>query len=136
MVTSTVKLIGQIPGICGLFGGTCGNPPTLSGAPHALGVWAGTIACRSTDAAREGVDMPDLAALLLRRSIGSLGPSRDCCSECRRTPLIGERLYELDSGRMLCELCFVALPEERRTSVRSERVHVSERRLAVVPKAA
>jgi hypothetical protein len=80
--------------------------------------------------------MPDLAALLLRRSVGALGPARDCCGECRRTPLPGERLHELDSGRLLCELCFGALPEERRLAVRSERVHASERRLAVVPRAA
>jgi hypothetical protein len=80
--------------------------------------------------------MPELAPLLMRRSIGALRPSRDCCGECRRTPLAGERLHELDSGRVLCELCFTALPEERRRAVRSERVHASERRLAVVPKAA
>jgi hypothetical protein len=80
--------------------------------------------------------MPDLAALLMRRSIGSLSSAGDCCAKCRRTPLAGERLHELDSGRVLCELCFAALPEERRRAVRSERVHASERRLAVVPKAA
>lgn len=80
--------------------------------------------------------MPDLAAMLLRRSIGSLRASQDSCGECRRTPVAGERLHELDSGRVLCELCFGALPEERRLAVRSERVHAGERRLAVVPKAA
>jgi hypothetical protein len=80
--------------------------------------------------------MPDLAGMLLRRSIGALGTSRDSCGECRRTPLAGERLHELNSGRVLCELCFAALPEERRLAVRSERVHAGERRLAVVPKAA
>jgi hypothetical protein len=80
--------------------------------------------------------MPDLAGMLLRRSLGSLGPSLDSCAECRRTPLAGERLHELDSGRLLCELCFGALPEERRLAVRSERVHAGERRLAVARKAA
>jgi hypothetical protein len=80
--------------------------------------------------------MPELAAMLLRRSIGALSPSCDSCGECRRTPLAGERLHELDSGRVLCELCFGALPEERRLAVRSERVHAGERRLAVAPKAA
>jgi hypothetical protein len=80
--------------------------------------------------------MPDLAAMLLRRSIGSLSASHDSCGECRRTPLAGERLHELDSGRVLCELCFGALPDESRRAVRSERVHAGERRLAVVPKAA
>jgi hypothetical protein len=79
--------------------------------------------------------MPDLAAMLMRRSIGALAPS-DQCHECRRTPLAGERLHELGSGQRLCELCFGALPDESRRAVRSERVHASERRLAVVPKAA
>jgi len=80
--------------------------------------------------------MPDLAALLLRSSIGSLRSAHDSCGKCRRTPVAGERLHELDSGRLLCELCFGALPEERRLAVRSRRVHADERRLAVVPKAA
>lgn len=80
--------------------------------------------------------MPDLAGLLLRRSLGSLRPARDSCAKCRRTPLAGERLHELDSGRLLCDLCFAELPEERRLAVRSERVHAGERRLAVVPRAA
>ena len=80
--------------------------------------------------------MPELAAMLLRSSIGALRSSGDTCAECRRTPLAGERMHELDSGRVLCELCFGALPEERRLAVRSERVHAGERRLAVVPKAA
>jgi hypothetical protein len=80
--------------------------------------------------------MPDLAGHLLRRSLGAPAPAEDRCGDCLRTPLVGERLHELDSGRVLCELCFGALPEERRLAVRSERVHVSGRRLAVVPKAA
>lgn len=80
--------------------------------------------------------MPDLAALMMHRSIGSLRPSRDTCGKCGRTPLAGELLHELDSGRLLCDLCFAALPEGRRRAVRSERVHVGERKLAVVPRAA
>jgi hypothetical protein len=80
--------------------------------------------------------MPDLAAFMMHTSIGSLPPARDSCAKCRRTPLTGETLHELDSGRLLCDLCFAALPEARRRAVRSERVHVGERRLAVVPKAA
>jgi hypothetical protein len=80
--------------------------------------------------------MPDLAALMMRRSIGSLGPSRDTCQKCRRTPLAGEMLHELDTGRLMCELCYAALPEGRRRAVRSERVHVGEHGLAVAPKAA
>jgi len=80
--------------------------------------------------------VPDLSAILMRNSLGSLPPSGDRCGECRRTPLAGERLHELDSGRLLCELCFGALPEERRLAVRTERVSASERRLATAPRAA
>jgi hypothetical protein len=80
--------------------------------------------------------MPDLAAMLVRSSIGTLPTNAVSCASCRRTPLPGEGLHELDSGRSLCDLCFADLPEERRVAVRSVRVHASERRLAVVPRAA
>jgi hypothetical protein len=80
--------------------------------------------------------MPDLASILVRSSIGALLPSAAACGDCHRTPLAGERMHELDGGRTLCDLCFAGLPEERRVAVRTERVHVSERRLAVVPRAA
>jgi hypothetical protein len=80
--------------------------------------------------------MPDLGSMLLRQSLGSLGSGGSSCSSCERTPLAGERLHELDSGPVLCDLCFGALPEEHRLAVRSQRVGASERPLAVVPKAA
>ena len=80
--------------------------------------------------------MPDLAALLVRSSIGTLAPSAASCGDCRRTPLAGECVHELDGGRTLCDLCFAGLPEEHRSAVRTERVHASERRLAVVRRAA
>jgi hypothetical protein len=80
--------------------------------------------------------MPDLAAFLVRSSIGTLASTDVPCGGCRRTPLPGERLHELDGGRVLCDLCFAELPEERRLAVRTERVHASERRLAVVRRAA
>ena len=80
--------------------------------------------------------MPDLASLLVRSSIGTLPPSTACCGQCRHTPLPGEHVHELDGGRILCALCFADLPEDRRFAVRSERVRVTERRLAVVRRAA
>lgn len=76
--------------------------------------------------------MPDLSALLLRKSVGSLKSNQERCGHCDRTPLAGERLHEMDGGRMLCDLCLMALPENDRHTVRSERVRASERRLAVV----
>ncbi|HZN90713.1 MAG TPA: hypothetical protein VFB44_17165 [Thermoleophilaceae bacterium] len=80
--------------------------------------------------------MPDLSALLMRRSVGALASSGGRCAECRRMPLAGEHLLELDSGRTLCELCFARLPDERRHAVRSERIHASDRPLSVVRRAA
>lgn len=80
--------------------------------------------------------MPDLSAMLIRRFVGNSESHPDRCGDCKRTPLPGERLSELESGTRLCDLCFAALPSERRLAVHSERVHASERRLAVVPKAA
>ena len=80
--------------------------------------------------------MPDLGSMLLRRSLGSLAGGGSACSSCERTPLAGEQLHELDSGTLLCDLCFGALPDGQRLAVRSQRVGASERPLAVVPKAA
>lgn len=74
--------------------------------------------------------------MLVRSSIGTLAPTDASCSGCHRTPLPGERVHELAGGRNLCDLCFASLPEEHRLAVRTERVHASERRLAVVPRAA
>lgn len=41
-----------------------------------------------------------------------------------------------EAERLLCALCLADLPEAERAPLRSERVHVGERRIAVVPKAA
>ena len=80
--------------------------------------------------------MPDLAAILLRKSARSLDSGRKRCAGCRRTPLVGERLHEMDTGRVLCDLCLSALPEKDRRAVKSELVHASERHLSVAPRAA
>lgn len=80
--------------------------------------------------------MPDLTTQMLHRSIGELQPATTHCGVCRRTPLPGERMHELEEGRLLCDLCFGALPDESRHAVESRRVGASERRLAVAPKAA
>jgi hypothetical protein len=80
--------------------------------------------------------MPDLAAMLVRSSIGTLAQADASCAECRRTPLAGERTHELEGGPVLCDLCFAGLPDDRRRAVRTQRVHASERRLDVVRRAA
>jgi hypothetical protein len=47
-----------------------------------------------------------LERLLLRRGVGALVADRHRCTDCGRTPLVGERvhLYERDKG-IVCELC-------------------------------
>jgi len=80
--------------------------------------------------------MPDIAATLLRKSARSLDSGRRRCAVCRRVPLVGERLHELEAGEMLCELCVVALPEADCQAIRIERVHAGDRALAVARKAA
>jgi len=78
----------------------------------------------------------ELASIILRRSIGALGHSRSSCASCRRTPVAGELMHVFESERLLCSLCLAHLPEGERAPLRSERVHVGERRIAVIPKAA
>ena len=79
--------------------------------------------------------MPDMSSFLIRVSMGA-PIEAPTCSDCGRTPLAGERIHRLESGSRLCELCFGALPEDRRVAVRSDRVRANERALAVVPRAA
>lgn len=56
-------------------------------------------------------DAARLERQLLRRSVGVLTAERDRCEDCRRTPLIGERLYRFAGGRPVCELCRALRPE-------------------------
>jgi hypothetical protein len=49
--------------------------------------------------------MEELELALLRRSVDELSAGRERCGRCRRTPLIGERVYSYSSGAILCELC-------------------------------
>ena len=78
----------------------------------------------------------EIASILLRNSLGSLRSERVPCSRCRRTPLTGELMHVLESGRQVCSLCVARLSARDGEPVRSERVHTGERRLAVVPRAA
>ena len=80
--------------------------------------------------------MPQLSGFFLRRGADSTAHDRSSCAGCRRTPLVGERLHEMPTGRLLCELCVAELPEDRREPVRTELVHAGERHVAVAPRAA
>jgi hypothetical protein len=55
-------------------------------------------------------DNDHLERELLRRGVGALAADRHRCVDCRRTPLIGERVYHYD-GRPVCELCRVLRPD-------------------------
>jgi hypothetical protein len=77
----------------------------------------------------------DLASIL-RLKARRRDDDRTRCSACNRVPLAGELMHELESHRVVCHLCLVELPESKRATVASQRVHASERPLAVVPRAA
>lgn len=73
---------------------------------------------------------------ILRLKARARDGERARCSSCTRHPLAGELLHELENHRMICQLCLSELPEAKRATIGSERVHVAERPLAVVPRAA
>jgi len=50
-------------------------------------------------------EMAKLELALLRRGVDERDAGRECCSRCRRSPLIGERVYLYERDRVLCELC-------------------------------
>jgi hypothetical protein len=78
----------------------------------------------------------DLAAILRMKATRSHGSHDHRCSSCRRVPLAGELLHELSSHRRVCQLCLSELPESKRQTIASERMHASDRPLAVAPRAA
>jgi hypothetical protein len=47
----------------------------------------------------------ELELALLRRGIDERSAESEHCGRCRRSPLIGERVYMYDSGLVVCELC-------------------------------
>jgi hypothetical protein len=67
--------------------------------------------------------MPDLELALLRRGVDELVAGREQCDRCRRTPLMGERMYSYTSGALLCELCRAA---HRDAPIASHLVHGPE----------
>lgn len=77
--------------------------------------------------------MPEMASIIIRRCTESLRSSEVRCAKCKRTPLAGEELHEMDTGDVLCDLCLAVVPPEDRRAVRSDRVHANERPLPVAP---
>lgn len=78
----------------------------------------------------------DLAQMWVRKSVRALSGAHCDCDKCRRSLLSGELLHEFEGGRRVCSLCLAQMPEHRRTPVRSERVHASERHLPVAARPA
>jgi hypothetical protein len=72
---------------------------------------------------------PTLELELLRRGVGDRTRSGRRCADCRRTPLIGERVYHYEGGKMRCELC---RPLRREQPVSSDLVHGPEHGHGVV----
>jgi hypothetical protein len=77
----------------------------------------------------------DISAEIQLHSLRA-GHSAACCSGCERRLLPGELLHVYESGQTLCTLCRDRLPEDKRSPLRSERIHATSARLAVVPRAA
>ena len=46
-----------------------------------------------------------LQLALVRRAVEDCDAARERCGGCRRTPLIGERIYAGPDGAVYCELC-------------------------------
>ena len=78
----------------------------------------------------------DLATFLRLKAARAHSGHDPHCSSCQRVPLAGELLHELSSHRRVCQLCLARLPESKRETIGSERMHVSDRPLAVAPRAA
>ena len=79
----------------------------------------------------------EIASILLKSRLGALTGDGPQCSHCQRSPLVGERIHELGSGRRVCSLCIERVSPSEGEPVRSELVRSGERRLAVVrPRAA
>ena len=52
-------------------------------------------------------EMEELELALMRRGVDELVAGEERCERCRRTPLVGERVYTYGSRTVLCELCRV-----------------------------
>jgi hypothetical protein len=80
----------------------------------------------------------DLSRRLLHKGVDRLAAERDTCSECHRTPLVGEHVARYANGTLACALC---VGGKRGEIERVELVHHSEwghavKPLARVPRAA
>jgi hypothetical protein len=80
--------------------------------------------------------MPRDLASILRLKAQSRQDDATRCSKCNRNPLAGELMHELESHSLVCQLCLSEMPESKRATIATERVHASARPLAIVSRAA
>jgi hypothetical protein len=72
----------------------------------------------------------DLSRRLLHKGVDRLAAERDTCSECHRTPLVGEHVARYANGSLACALC---VGSKRGEIERVELVHHSEWARSVKP---
>ena len=68
-------------------------------------------------------DLIELRDLRCRAVVGVLAEDRARCSDCGRTPLIGEDVHRYERGAVVCELCRQLRPDAPEST---ERVRHSE----------
>ncbi len=74
-------------------------------------------------AAERRTPAPDFERHLLRLGVDLLTEDRARCSDCGRTPLIGEDVHRYERGLVVCELC---RDRHRAAPASTERVRHSE----------
>ena len=63
---------------------------------------------------------PELERALLRRGVDERSDEFERCTRCHRTPLIGERIYQYEGGKLACECDFVlVMPEDNELPLQS-----------------
>lgn len=71
---------------------------------------------------------PEFERELLRKGITARALADPHCDDCHRSPLIGERIYRYEGGRVVCELC---RDRRRERPIEAELVYGSEHGHAV-----
>jgi hypothetical protein len=93
------------------------------------------FAGQETEEDHEERHAPELERQLLRRGVLRMSAGRCDCSECGRSPLVGERLQVFAIGEgaelALCDLCLSRQAAPPGKPLRMERVRPGERPLRI-----
>ena len=104
------------------------QPRSLRRSPAGRVEGHGMLRRQAFDAFRVTRAGPAFERHMLRVSVDELAEERARCSDCGRTPLIGEDVHVYERGEIVCELCRQLRPQP---PVSIERVRHSEFGLAV-----